>query len=227
MASSPATFVHVEPPTVATCPKCNVALIAVQVKQSGSGTGFIGGLIALIGVIGLFISFVGGLVLIGLGIVVASVGGKQPGLMCPNCGTQAATLSGLARKVMPTTPPPTPGRPPHAAVIGLAVSVVTGCVVALLYMIVMSRTPTPETVASTAALTPKQVVLTRISADRYQAEDGTEITTHDCGVPAEKVPATFQYDPHASNPQAVHANNKITFPSGRSCVVIYAVRPVR
>jgi hypothetical protein len=68
----------------------------VQVNQSGSGAGFIGGLKAFIGGIGLFISFVGGRVLIGLGILVASVGGKQPGLMCPNCGTQAATLSELA-----------------------------------------------------------------------------------------------------------------------------------
>ena len=90
-----ATIAHVEqaPPTVAACRKCNVALMPVQVKESGSAAGIIGGLLVslaliggllvflgIIGVIGTLVggaaSFVGGLVLIGLGILVTSVGGR-------------------------------------------------------------------------------------------------------------------------------------------------------
>jgi hypothetical protein len=101
MASSPATITHVEqaPPTVAACPKCNVALVPAQVKDSGSAADIIGGLLVFLGIIGgllIFLgiigpvgtlvggaaSFVGGLVLIGL---VMPVGGRQPGLMCPSC----------------------------------------------------------------------------------------------------------------------------------------------
>jgi hypothetical protein len=115
MASSPATIAHVEqaPATVAACPECNVAFVPVQVKESGSAAGIIGGLLIFLGIIGgllIFLgiigvigtlvggaaSFGGGLVLIGLGILVTSVGGRQSGLMCPNCGAQAATLTELA-----------------------------------------------------------------------------------------------------------------------------------
>lgn len=105
MASSPATIAHVEQgaPTVAGCPKCNVAFVPVQVKESGSAVVIIGGLLIFLGIIGLIgtlvggaAGFGGGLVLIGLGILVTSVGERKSGLMCPNCGAQAATLSELA-----------------------------------------------------------------------------------------------------------------------------------
>jgi hypothetical protein len=115
MASSPAAIAHFEQatPTVAACPKCNVAFVPVQVKQSGRAAGIIGGLLIFLAIIGgllIFLgiidligtlvggaaSFGGGLVLIGLGILVTSVGGRQSGLMCPNCGAKAATLSELA-----------------------------------------------------------------------------------------------------------------------------------
>jgi len=95
---------------MAACPKCNVALVPAQVKESGSAAGIIGGLLiflaiigglliflGIIGLIGTLVggaaSFAGGLVLIGLGILLTSVGGKQSGLMCPNCAAQGATLS--------------------------------------------------------------------------------------------------------------------------------------
>jgi hypothetical protein len=113
MASSPATIAHVEqaPPTVAACPKCNVAFVPVQVKESGSAVGIIGGLLiflaiigglliflGIIGLIGTLVggaaSFGGGLVLIGLGILMTSIGGRQSGLICPNCvASRVAQLS--------------------------------------------------------------------------------------------------------------------------------------
>jgi hypothetical protein len=115
MASSSATIAHVEqaPPTVAACRKCSVAFVPVQVKQSGSAAGIIGELLIFLAIIGGLLIFLGiigpigtlvggaasvgcGLVLIGLGILVTSVGGRQSGLMCPNCGAQTATLSELA-----------------------------------------------------------------------------------------------------------------------------------
>jgi hypothetical protein len=115
MASSSATIAHVEqaPPTVAACRKCSVAFVPVQVKESGSAAGIIGGLLIFLAIIGGLLIFLGiigpigtlvggaasvggGLVLIGLGILVTSVGGRQSGLMCPNCGAQTATLSELA-----------------------------------------------------------------------------------------------------------------------------------
>ena len=90
-----ATIALVEqaPPTMAACAKCDVALEPVQLKESGSAAGIIGGLLVslaliggllvflgIIGVIGTLVggaaSFVGGLVLIGLGILVTSVGGR-------------------------------------------------------------------------------------------------------------------------------------------------------
>jgi hypothetical protein len=75
MASSAATITHVEqaPPTVAACPKCNVALVPAVVKDSGSAADIIGGLLIFLGITGVIgtvvggaASFVGGLVLIGL-----------------------------------------------------------------------------------------------------------------------------------------------------------------
>jgi hypothetical protein len=113
MASSSATIAQVEqaPPTVAACPKCNVVFVPVNVKESESMAAIIGGLLILLAIIGgllLFLgiigligtlvggaaSFGGGLVLIGLGILVTSVGGRQSGLMCPNCGaSRVAQLS--------------------------------------------------------------------------------------------------------------------------------------
>jgi hypothetical protein len=119
MVSSPATIAHVEqaPPTVAACPKCNVAFVPVQVKESGSAVGIIGGLLiflaiigglliflGIIGLIGTLVggaaSFGGGLVLIGLGILVTSIGGRQSGLICPNCvASRVAQLSAAQPEV--------------------------------------------------------------------------------------------------------------------------------
>ena len=119
-------------PTPAACPKCDVMLVPVQLKHAG----VIGGLLVVIGIIGCFLNLVGGLALVGLGVVVSAVGYSEPGLMCPNCGAQAATLGDLARKV--TTPP---GRAIRilakvAEGVGWVVLVIAVC--GLLYMIVES-----------------------------------------------------------------------------------------
>jgi len=113
MASSRATIAQVEqaPPALAACPKCNVVFVPVKVNESESLAAIIGGVLILLaiigglllflGIIGLIgtlvggaVSFGGGLVLIGLGILVTSVGGRQSSLMCPNCGaSRLAQLS--------------------------------------------------------------------------------------------------------------------------------------
>ena len=87
----------------AACPKCNVILVPVEVR-SGDGGRFVGGLLVFIGLCTLVAQVVVGLVLIGLGVLVTSNGGKQPGLMCPNCGAQGATLGEIAYKMRPATP---------------------------------------------------------------------------------------------------------------------------
>jgi hypothetical protein len=88
-----ATIAHVEqaPPTVWRLVPSAMWRLCPQVKESGSAAGIIGGLLiflaiigglliflGIIGLIGTLVggaaSFVGGLVLIGLGILVASVG---------------------------------------------------------------------------------------------------------------------------------------------------------
>jgi hypothetical protein len=105
MASSPATIAQVEQarPAVAACPKCNVVFAPVHVKESESAAAVIGGLLIFLGIIGGLLIFLGiigligtlvggaatfggGLVLIGLGILVTSVDGRQSGLMCSDCG---------------------------------------------------------------------------------------------------------------------------------------------
>ena len=91
-----ATRVPTALPKVAACPKCNVILVPVQVKHAS----VVGELLAFVGLLSCFFNLVGGLVLVGFGIFVSAVGWREPGLMCPNCGTHAATLSELTTKVM-------------------------------------------------------------------------------------------------------------------------------
>jgi hypothetical protein len=65
-----AAIAHIEraPPTVAACSKCDVALVPVQIKESGIAAGIIGGLlIFLVGGLLMFLAIIGGL-LIFLGI---------------------------------------------------------------------------------------------------------------------------------------------------------------
>ena len=79
MVSSPATIAYVEhaPPTVAACPKCNVAFVPVQVKESGSAVGIIGGLLIFLAIIGGLLIFLGIIGLIGtlVGGAASFVGG--------------------------------------------------------------------------------------------------------------------------------------------------------
>jgi len=202
-------------------------LVPVQVKRDNAG-GFVGALLIFFGLIGCLFNFFAGLVVTGIGIVVASVGGKEAGLMCPNCGTQGLTLGEIASRVNPPPPPET--SPPldkvtvWSGIVLVAVVAVAAGIVIATYVISPNTVP-EQTVGATAESTQTQsgpashFVVTRISSDHYRAEDGTEILTRDCAEPAARVVVTFKYDF-----QGDQANNKITFPSGRSCSVIYAVR---
>ena len=73
-----ATIAYLEqaPPTVAACPKC-VALVPVQVKESGSAAGIIGGLLVFLAIIGGLLIFLGIIGLIGtlVGGAASFVGG--------------------------------------------------------------------------------------------------------------------------------------------------------
>jgi hypothetical protein len=186
MASNPATTISPgehAPPTVAACPKCNVVLVAAQLKRN------------------------------------------QPGLMCPNCGVQGATVGEIAYKVRP---------PPHVPWSRTAV-VVAWSFIALLVgaVFVVNRFQTPEPTASAPATGSAQppsvqpqstwapvqsVVLTRVSRDHYRAEDGTLIVTTRCAERAQKVTATLHFDY-----QADASEHKVTFPSGRSCAVDFVM----
>jgi hypothetical protein len=70
-----------------------------------------------------------------------------------------------------------------------------------------------EGVQHLSAVPPQSVVLTRVSRDHYKAEDGTLIVTNGCRETAAKAPATLEYNPQ------LEISNKLTFPSGRSCIV--------
>jgi hypothetical protein len=87
MASSPVTTAPIEhaAPAVAACPKCNLALVAAPLKRDHA-VKFIAGLLVYLGVISCFRYLVAGLALIGLGIFVATVGGRDARLVCPECG---------------------------------------------------------------------------------------------------------------------------------------------
>lgn len=68
-------------------------------------------------------------------------------------------------------------------------------------------------------LTPETFLLTQTSSDHYKAEDGTLVITEGCREPAQKAAATLRYDSQAAN-----ADNKVTFPSGGSCVIAVMMR---
>jgi hypothetical protein len=84
-----AAVAHVErgPSTVAASSKCDVALVPVQVKESGSAAGIIGvlllflaiigGLLIFLGIIGPIGTLVGGTASFVGGILLTSVGGRQ------------------------------------------------------------------------------------------------------------------------------------------------------
>lgn len=82
-------------PKVAACDKCNVALVATQVRKSGGASGCVCALLIVIGIICCLtvVGLVGGIVLIGLGIIVGAVGGKETVMVCPNCKTRGTTIT--------------------------------------------------------------------------------------------------------------------------------------
>ena len=84
-------------PRVATCRKCNIALIPELRRKFVSTAGCFGALLFLIGLI-CCITIVGlpiGLAFMALGVVVSAVGGKKTVMICPSCGGRDMLLPDL------------------------------------------------------------------------------------------------------------------------------------
>ncbi len=78
-------------PSLATCPKCNVALITVEKKQNVSAVGLVSALIFTIGICVLFANLIAGGVMMLIGIVTSFAGRSTKSVMiCPKCGAQPA-----------------------------------------------------------------------------------------------------------------------------------------
>jgi hypothetical protein len=80
-------------PTAISCSACNVALVQAQVRKFASAGGCLGALLFLCGIAALPFGVVPGLVLMGLGVLVGSVGGKKTVMVCPKCGERGATIA--------------------------------------------------------------------------------------------------------------------------------------
>lgn len=80
-------------PSVASCASCNVALVPTQVRKFASAGGCLGALLFLCGIVALPFGIVPGLVLMGLGVVVGSVGGKKTVMVCPKCAARGVTIA--------------------------------------------------------------------------------------------------------------------------------------
>jgi predicted RNA-binding Zn-ribbon protein involved in translation (DUF1610 family) len=82
-------------PVVAACHGCNVALVQTQMHKFASVGGCLGALLFLIGVICCLtlIGIIPGVVLMGLGVLVSTVGGKKTVMVCPKCGARGITIA--------------------------------------------------------------------------------------------------------------------------------------
>lgn len=79
--------------TLASCPECNVALVATQKKKSLSVAGLIGALLFVIGLITMFVNVVVGILLMILALIISVVGrGSKTIMVCPQCGKKGAAL---------------------------------------------------------------------------------------------------------------------------------------
>jgi predicted RNA-binding Zn-ribbon protein involved in translation (DUF1610 family) len=73
------------PPGDPLCPTCKVQMVRTW-RRTGGAVLFVTIPLALAGLIGLFVNFIGGLVVIGLAIIIDSVArGKESTLTCPKC----------------------------------------------------------------------------------------------------------------------------------------------
>jgi len=80
-------------PGVASCPKCNVALVAAQKKSSISIAGLIGVLLFIIGLITMLINIVAGILLMILALIISVFGrGSKTIMACPQCGKKGVAL---------------------------------------------------------------------------------------------------------------------------------------
>jgi hypothetical protein len=83
------------PPRVASCPGCNVALVATETRSALSAGGCLGALLFLIGIICCLtiVGFIAGIIFMAFGVLVSAIGGRKAVMICPNCGRRGRTLS--------------------------------------------------------------------------------------------------------------------------------------
>ena len=80
-------------PGVASCSKCNVALVATQKKSSVSFAGIIGALLFVIGLLTALINVVVGILLMILAVLISVFGrGSKTIMVCPQCGAKGKVL---------------------------------------------------------------------------------------------------------------------------------------
>lgn len=79
---------------VASCEECDVALVAAQVRKYVSFAGIFGTLLFLVGALVMLMSeVVVGLVLMAIGILTGTIGGKKTVMVCPQCGARGRTIA--------------------------------------------------------------------------------------------------------------------------------------
>jgi hypothetical protein len=83
-------------PTVASCTKCNMALVPAQVRKFASLGGCLGALLFLVGIVLCLtvVGLVGGIIFMAVGVIVSSIGGKKTVMVCPHCGAHGRTIAG-------------------------------------------------------------------------------------------------------------------------------------
>jgi hypothetical protein len=92
-ATPPGSRSQTSAPKVASCAKCNVALVPVERKKAVSAAGLLGVLIFLFGLMFVFFNPIVGILMMILGVIIGAVGrGKSIQMVCPRCGTQGTFL---------------------------------------------------------------------------------------------------------------------------------------
>jgi len=80
-------------PKVASCSKCNVALVPIEKKKAVSLAGVVSVFLFLIGIASAFANVIVGILIMILALIIGAVGrGKKTIMVCPECGEQGRVL---------------------------------------------------------------------------------------------------------------------------------------
>lgn len=74
------------PAWFANCPACKAPLVATKKQKAVSISGLLSLVMILTGIAVLLFAWIPGLLLLGLGIVLGTIGGKKTVMACPTCG---------------------------------------------------------------------------------------------------------------------------------------------